>query len=383
MAPASIAVVGATDRPGSYAAETLLNLEAIGFPGPVWGVNPRRTEVLGRAVRAQRRRLARGGRRRRGGDSGGGRQRGGGAGGRAGLRRRRRVQRGLRRGRRRDRAAGGAGGGRAASPGCRCAGPTATGSSRRGGGWRCGATRSDRSSPGAVALVSQSGNVAVNALATRRGLRFHTVIASGNQAVLSAADYLHFLAADEGVRSVALYLEDDGGPGLCDGAGGVRGRRRGRGRAEGRQLGDRGAGGRRPQRRAGRRPAGVSQPRGGGRGGVGRRRARAARARQDAGRSGDRGRRAIELAPRRAGDHDLLGRRLGAGRRRGRTSSGWSCPSSRRRRASGWPSCCRAPPPPPTRSITPRWCGATSRRSSELVRALGEDPAVGLGARLL
>jgi acyl-CoA synthetase (NDP forming) len=45
MRPASIAVVGATDRPGSYAAETLLNLEKIGFPGPVWGVNPRRTEV--------------------------------------------------------------------------------------------------------------------------------------------------------------------------------------------------------------------------------------------------------------------------------------------------------------------------------------------------
>ena len=48
MRPASIAVVGATDRPGSYAAETLLNLELIGFPGPVWGVNPRRQEVLGR-----------------------------------------------------------------------------------------------------------------------------------------------------------------------------------------------------------------------------------------------------------------------------------------------------------------------------------------------
>ena len=71
--------------------------------------------------------------------------------------------------------------------------------------------------PGAVALISQSGNVAVNALATRRGLRFHTVVASGNQAVLSAADYLGFLAFDEGVGSIALYLEDDGGPGLCDG----------------------------------------------------------------------------------------------------------------------------------------------------------------------
>ncbi len=69
---------------------------------------------------------------------------------------------------------------------------------------------------GHVALVSQSGNVAVNALASRRGLRFHTVIASGNQAVLSAADYLGELAGEEGVRSIALYLEDDGGPGLCD-----------------------------------------------------------------------------------------------------------------------------------------------------------------------
>jgi len=71
--------------------------------------------------------------------------------------------------------------------------------------------------PGRVALVSQSGNVAVNALATRRGLRFHTVVASGNQAVLSAADYLEFLAGEDGVGAVALYLEDDGGPRLVDG----------------------------------------------------------------------------------------------------------------------------------------------------------------------
>ena len=71
--------------------------------------------------------------------------------------------------------------------------------------------------PGAVALVSQSGNVAVNALATRRGLRFHTVVASGNQAVLGAADYLSCLAGLAGVGAIALYLEDDGGPGLCDG----------------------------------------------------------------------------------------------------------------------------------------------------------------------
>jgi acetyl-CoA synthetase len=66
---------------------------------------------------------------------------------------------------------------------------------------------------GRVALVSQSGNVAVNALAARRGLRFHTVIASGNQSVLSSADYLRALADQDDVGAVALYLEDDGGAG--------------------------------------------------------------------------------------------------------------------------------------------------------------------------
>ena len=80
--------------------------------------------------------------------------------------------------------------------------------------------------PGAVALVSQSGNVAVNALATRRGLRFHTVIASGNQAVLGAADFLSSLAGLDGIGAIALYLEDDGGPEAVRRPGGVRAGRR-------------------------------------------------------------------------------------------------------------------------------------------------------------
>ncbi len=113
---------------------------------------------------------------------------------------------------------------------------------------------------GRVALVSQSGNVAVNALATRRGLRFHTVIASGNQAVSSAADYLDFLAREDGVSAIALYLEDDGGPRLCDALAacaerGVAGRR-----AEGRQLARRRARRRGPQRGARRRPADLQEP---------------------------------------------------------------------------------------------------------------------------
>lgn len=64
--------------------------------------------------------------------------------------------------------------------------------------------------PGGVAFVSQSGNLGVSALAARRGLRLHTVVSVGNQAVVRAADVVAALADLDGVRSVALYLEDDG-----------------------------------------------------------------------------------------------------------------------------------------------------------------------------
>jgi acetyl-CoA synthetase len=64
--------------------------------------------------------------------------------------------------------------------------------------------------PGAVAMISQSGNIAVNALGSRRGLRFHTIVSSGNQAVLDASDWLAAIAQRDGVRSVALFLEGDG-----------------------------------------------------------------------------------------------------------------------------------------------------------------------------
>ena len=63
---------------------------------------------------------------------------------------------------------------------------------------------------GRVALVSQSGNVAVNTLATRRGLRLHTVISCGNSAALDPADWIAQLAREDGVGSIAVYLEADG-----------------------------------------------------------------------------------------------------------------------------------------------------------------------------
>ena len=216
LSPRSIAVVGATDRPGSYGAQALLNLDAIGFTGRVWGVNPGRTEVLGRpcvpsvldlpepadavvvAIPA--------------------------AGVPAAL-----EQAG-------ERGCGGAvvfSAGFAEVPdgvslqrelvavserfGLPVCGPNCNGvvaMHSRAVLWGDALTPRE---PGAVALVSQSGNVAVNALATRRGLRFHTVIASGNQAVLGAADFLSSLASLDGIGAIALYLEDDGGPGLCEG----------------------------------------------------------------------------------------------------------------------------------------------------------------------
>jgi acetate---CoA ligase (ADP-forming) len=214
--PASVAVVGANDRPGSYACQALLNLDAIGYPGEVWGVNPKRTEVLGRpcvptlsdlpapvdavvvAIPAA-------------GvpeviEEAGARGCGGAVVFSAGFAE---VESGVALERELIAAA--------QRHGLPVSGPNCNGivaMHARAALW--GDALGPRE-PGAVAMVSQSGNVAVNALATRRGLRFHTVIASGNQAVLTAADYLSFLAGEEGVGSVALYLEDDGEPALCDG----------------------------------------------------------------------------------------------------------------------------------------------------------------------
>lgn len=215
MAPRSIAVVGANDRPGSYSHSTLINLQTIGFPGQVWGVNPNRREVLGRecvpaltdlpepvdavvvAIPA------------------------------AG------VPEVIE---------------QAGATGCGAAVVFSAGFAEVSGGRSlqdelvaaaerhqlpvCGpncngvvslrarvAMWGDAFTPreaGPVAFISQSGNITINALATRRGLRFHTVVSSGNQAVLGPADYLEYLSREDGIGSVALYLEDDVGPELCE-----------------------------------------------------------------------------------------------------------------------------------------------------------------------
>ena len=45
--PRSVAVVGASDREGSYGGQTLVNLRTLGYEGDVWPVNPRRDRVYG------------------------------------------------------------------------------------------------------------------------------------------------------------------------------------------------------------------------------------------------------------------------------------------------------------------------------------------------
>src|SRR3954453_1966119 len=215
MSPRSIAVVGATPREDTYAHETLRNLALLGYEGDVWGVHPTHREILGRPVFPSLADLpapadavvvaipaagvpdvieaagATG--------CGGAVVFGAGFGesGETGLEDRL-VRAALRH----------------ALP---VIGPNCDGMVRLHERVPLWGDALRPQAAGAVALISQSGNLAVNALATRRGLRLHTVVSCGNQAVLDAGDLLAFLAEDDGVRSIALYVEDDGdAPRLCE-----------------------------------------------------------------------------------------------------------------------------------------------------------------------
>jgi acyl-CoA synthetase (NDP forming) len=214
LAPSSVAVVGASERAGSYGGEALLNLARFGYPGRVYAVNPRRTTVHGvesfpsledlpEAVDAVVVALP-------AADAPAVIERAGALGCGSAV-------------------VFAAGFAEAAQEGLQA---ELAAAARRHGLPVCGPNGNgivsvpDRVAlwgdvivprdAGPVALISQSGNVAVNALASRRGLRLHTVVSCGNQAVLDAADFLAAIAERDGVRSVALYLEGDGdGPRWC------------------------------------------------------------------------------------------------------------------------------------------------------------------------
>src|SRR5215218_1528655 len=212
--PRTIAVVGASER--SYAGQTLLNLKTLGFQGEVWGVNPRRSQAFGvpcfpslselpsppdavvvaipaadvPAVIDEAGSIGCGGAVVYGAGFG-------------------EVAAGAD-GERRLRVA-------ALRHGLPVCGPNGNGIvvvHERAALWG-DALRAVE--PGPVALVSQSGNLAVNALACRRGLRFHTVVSCGNAAVLEPAEWVAALAEEDGVGSIAIYLEADGdGERLCE-----------------------------------------------------------------------------------------------------------------------------------------------------------------------
>ncbi len=209
LAPRSVAVVGANDRPGSYADTVLRNLERAEFAGPVWGVHPTRTQVHGRdcvpslldlpepvdavvvaipaagvnAVLAEA--IAAG--------CGGAIVFAAGFG---------EVSSGLGlEAELRDLALG------AGFAGC---GPNGNGIVAVGARAPLWGDSVGELRPGRVAMISQSGNVAVNAIGSRRGIDFHTLVSTGNQTVLDASDWLAAIAASDGVGSVAMFCESDG-----------------------------------------------------------------------------------------------------------------------------------------------------------------------------
>ena len=216
LRPRSIAVVGASERDGSYAGETLLNLRDAGFAGPVWGVHPTRERahgfdcfptlsdlpevpdavVVGIPAVSVPDVLDEAGALGCGGAIVYGAGFGEVALGAEHERRLREV---------------------ALSHSLPVCGPNGNGIVAVRGGAAMWGDALGPLEPGAVALVSQSGNVAVNALAGRRALRFHTVVSCGNATVVDPAEWVLELAGDDDVRSIALYLEGDGdGALLCE-----------------------------------------------------------------------------------------------------------------------------------------------------------------------
>ena len=209
MRPRSVAVVGASERRESYGGAGVLNLDALGYEGAVWPVNPGREQVHGRpcfpslgdlpgapdavviatpaatvpALVTEAGELGAGGAVVFGA---GFAEVADGAGLQADL---------VAAARAHD------------LPVC---GPNGNGIVSFPGRLALWGDAVSPRDPGPVAFIAQSGNIAVNALATRRGLGLHTVVSSGNQALIDAADYASYLARADGVRSIALYIESDG-----------------------------------------------------------------------------------------------------------------------------------------------------------------------------
>ncbi|MDB5906382.1 MAG: family N-acetyltransferase [Massilia sp.] len=210
FAPTSVALVGASDRPGSVGATAMRNLLGGGFKGPVWPVNPRHKQVAGLECYAgvaglpQAPQLAlictppdtvpgivrqlgeRGCRAAIILTAGLGAQHDGG---------RRSLQQAAL---------------DAARPFImRLLGPNCVGLLVPGIGLNASFAHTD-ALPGKIAFVSQSGALVTGVLdwAKSRGIGFSRFISLGDSADVDFGDVLDFLASDAETAAILLYIED-------------------------------------------------------------------------------------------------------------------------------------------------------------------------------
>ncbi len=213
LAPRSVAVVGASDRPGNFGGDTVRRLLKFGFTGPIYPINRSLEPVAGLKSYAHARDLpavpeaaifaipaeglydaikdcieagVRAGVAYTGGL--------GEAGGEGAVLQARIVEL--------CRSAGF----QLCGPNCagiiNCAAPaTLT--------FATALSEFETLKPGMVSMVSQSGGLGTSlfAMVNRAGFGFSHLISSGNEAVVSFADYLYALARDPGTGVIAAYLE--------------------------------------------------------------------------------------------------------------------------------------------------------------------------------
>lgn len=213
LRPGSIAVIGASDRPGNFGGQTVRRLLKFGYPGEIWPVNPNAEAVAGlpcysspgdlpgaadlavfaipaSAIPGSVAECAGAGIRHGVAYAGGFMETGG-----EGIA----LQRTL-------------------VEVCRQTGFTLCGPNCVGvinaeipmtATFSTALAEIDRLVPGSISIVSQSGGLGTIALSLihRAGFGVRYMISSGNEAVLTFADYLHALALDEGTRVIVGYLE--------------------------------------------------------------------------------------------------------------------------------------------------------------------------------
>lgn len=219
LAPRSIAVIGASDQPGNLGGVAIRLLQKFGYPGTLWPINPRRSEVHGLACHARVADLpapADLALFATGADSVPALVRECAAAGiRCGIvwaggfsevgERGEALQRELVQA--------------CHDTGFALAGPNCIGIIDTWmpvtASFASFLTETDSLVRGDISMVSQSGGTATmaQAFAQQAGFGFRYMISSGNEAVLTAADYLHALVEDPHTKVIAAYLE-----GVKDGA---------------------------------------------------------------------------------------------------------------------------------------------------------------------